>query len=102
MERTREVNGRAISLAFRRLDKAQTDRCEVAACRLCPVEDVIEVREPGFVKVVVATTKGCAECKTFLIYALFAVLGVAMLTRILPETRGRSLEELEESLVRQQ
>ena len=40
--------------------------------------------------------------KTFLIYALFAVLGVAMLTRILPETRGRSLEELEESLVRQQ
>jgi len=38
--------------------------------------------------------------KTFLIYALFAVLGVALLARILPETRGRSLEELEESLVR--
>jgi len=38
--------------------------------------------------------------QTFLIYAVFAVLGVAMLVRILPETRGRSLEELEESLVR--
>ena len=38
--------------------------------------------------------------KTFLIYAVFAVLGVALLARILPETRGRSLEELEESLVR--
>jgi MFS transporter, SP family, arabinose:H+ symporter len=38
--------------------------------------------------------------QTFLIYAVFAVLGVALLTRILPETRGRSLEELEESLVR--
>ena len=39
---------------------------------------------------------------TFLIYALFAILGVVVLARILPETRGRSLEELEESLVRQQ
>jgi SP family arabinose:H+ symporter-like MFS transporter len=38
--------------------------------------------------------------RTFLIYAVFAVLGVAMLARILPETRGRSLEELEQSLVR--
>ena len=38
--------------------------------------------------------------KTFLIYGAFAVLGVALLIRILPETRGRSLEELEESLVR--
>ena len=38
--------------------------------------------------------------RTFLIYAVFAVLGVALLARILPETRGRSLEELEESLVR--
>jgi MFS transporter, SP family, arabinose:H+ symporter len=38
--------------------------------------------------------------QTFLIYGLFAVLGVALLARILPETRGRSLEELEESLVR--
>jgi sugar porter (SP) family MFS transporter len=38
--------------------------------------------------------------KTFLIYGLFAVLGVALLSRILPETRGRSLEELEHSLVR--
>lgn len=38
--------------------------------------------------------------QTFLIYAVFAVLGVALLARILPETRGRSLEEIEESLVR--
>jgi len=38
--------------------------------------------------------------RTFLIYTVFAVLGLALLARILPETRGRSLEELEESLVR--
>jgi len=38
--------------------------------------------------------------RTFLIYAMFAVLGVVLLARILPETRGRSLEELEDSLVR--
>jgi MFS transporter, SP family, arabinose:H+ symporter len=38
--------------------------------------------------------------QTFLIYGCFAVLGFALLARILPETRGRSLEELEESLVR--
>src|ERR1041385_9030450 len=62
MERTRGVNRRAISLALRRFDKAQTDRCEVAACRLCPIQDVIEVCEPGFVKVVVPTTKRSAEC----------------------------------------
>jgi sugar porter (SP) family MFS transporter len=35
---------------------------------------------------------------TFLIYALFAALGLALLARMLPETRGRSLEELEASL----
>ena len=38
--------------------------------------------------------------RTFLIYGAFAVMGVALLVRILPETRGRSLEELEASLVR--
>jgi MFS transporter, SP family, arabinose:H+ symporter len=37
---------------------------------------------------------------TFLIYALFALLGLVLLARRLPETRGRSLEQLEESLVR--
>ena len=37
---------------------------------------------------------------TFFIYAVFAVLGVVVLARVLPETRGRSLEEIEESLVR--
>jgi MFS transporter, SP family, arabinose:H+ symporter len=37
---------------------------------------------------------------TFLIYAVFALVGVLLLARMLPETRGRSLEQLEESLVR--
>ena len=37
---------------------------------------------------------------TFLIYGLFAVAGLVYVMRILPETRGRSLEELENSLVR--
>ena len=38
---------------------------------------------------------------TFLIYGLIAALGVLLLLRILPETKGRSLEELEEMLVKQ-
>jgi len=37
---------------------------------------------------------------TFLIYGVFALLGLLLLAKVLPETRGRSLEELEESLVR--
>jgi sugar porter (SP) family MFS transporter len=36
---------------------------------------------------------------TFLIYGLFAVLGLVVIMRILPETKGRSLEELEKMLV---
>lgn len=36
---------------------------------------------------------------TFLIYGIFAVIGLAFVMRILPETKGRSLEELEEILV---
>ncbi|NNF50680.1 MAG: sugar porter family MFS transporter [Woeseiaceae bacterium] len=36
---------------------------------------------------------------TFLIYGGFAVIGLVLLMRILPETRGRSLEELEDLLV---
>ncbi len=36
---------------------------------------------------------------TFLIYGLFAVAGLAFLMKILPETKGRSLEELEKILV---
>jgi len=37
---------------------------------------------------------------TFLIYGLFAVAGLVLVIRILPETKGRSLEELEKDLVR--
>jgi MFS family permease len=36
---------------------------------------------------------------TFLIYGLFAVIGLVFVMRILPETKGRSLEELENILV---
>jgi sugar porter (SP) family MFS transporter len=38
---------------------------------------------------------------TFLIYGSFALVGLIVLMRILPETRGRSLEELEDILVRE-
>ena len=37
---------------------------------------------------------------TFLIYGLFAVAGLVFVMRILPETKGRSLEELEADLVK--
>jgi hypothetical protein len=37
---------------------------------------------------------------TFLIYGLFAILGLFLVMRVLPETKGRSLEELEAQLVR--
>ena len=37
---------------------------------------------------------------TFLIYGAFALVGLVLMLRILPETRGRSLEELEDILVR--
>ncbi|NND48545.1 MAG: MFS transporter, partial [Woeseiaceae bacterium] len=36
---------------------------------------------------------------TFLIYGIFAVIGLVFVMRILPETKGRSLEELETLLV---
>ncbi len=39
--------------------------------------------------------------RTFLIYGAFAVVGLVMLWKVLPETRGRSLEELEARLVGQ-
>jgi MFS family permease len=38
---------------------------------------------------------------TFLIYGLFAVVGLFFVMRILPETKGRSLEELETILVKE-
>ena len=37
---------------------------------------------------------------TFLIYGIFAILGLIVVMRLLPETKGRSLEELEAELVR--
>jgi MFS family permease len=37
---------------------------------------------------------------TFLVYGLFAVVGFFIVMRLLPETKGRSLEELEAELVR--
>jgi SP family arabinose:H+ symporter-like MFS transporter len=36
---------------------------------------------------------------TFLIYGVFAVIGLVFVMRILPETKGRTLEELEDILV---
>ena len=36
---------------------------------------------------------------TFLIYAVFAMIGLVIVTRLLPETKGKSLEELEAELV---
>jgi sugar porter (SP) family MFS transporter len=36
---------------------------------------------------------------TFLIYGLFAIAGLAIVLKILPETKGKSLEELEAELV---
>ena len=37
---------------------------------------------------------------TYLIFGLFAVIGFFILMRILPETKGKSLEEIEQELVR--
>ena len=36
---------------------------------------------------------------TFLIYGLFAIIGLILVMRLLPETKGKSLEELEADLV---
>lgn len=37
---------------------------------------------------------------TFLIYGVFAIVGFVVIMKLLPETKGRSLEELEAELVR--
>ena len=38
--------------------------------------------------------------RTFFLYGACALIGVVLIARLVPETRGRSLEELEEALVR--
>jgi len=40
------------------------------------------------------------DSKTFLIYGVLTLAGIAFIWRLVPETRGRSLEELETALVR--
>lgn len=40
------------------------------------------------------------SAKTFLIYGVLALVGLVILARVLPETKGRTLEELEAELVR--
>ena len=37
---------------------------------------------------------------TFLIYAVFAIIGLVIVVRLVPETKGRSLEELQAELVK--
>ena len=37
---------------------------------------------------------------TFLLYAIFALLGLAIIIKFVPETKGKSLEELEELLIK--
>ena len=45
--------------------------------------------------------KNLGNAPTFLIYGLFAIAGLFFVMRMLPETKGKSLEELEEILVRE-
>jgi SP family arabinose:H+ symporter-like MFS transporter len=44
--------------------------------------------------------KNLGNANTFLIYGVTAVIGLIFVMRILPETKGRTLEELEQELVR--
>ena len=37
---------------------------------------------------------------TFLIYAVFAMIGLVIVIRLVPETKGKSLEELQAELVK--
>ncbi len=44
--------------------------------------------------------KNLGNAVPWIIYGMFAVLGLLFIARLVPETRGRSLEELEDALVR--
>ncbi len=44
--------------------------------------------------------KTLGNSPTFLIYGVFAIIGLIFVMRLLPETKGRTLEELEQMLVR--
>ena len=48
----------------------------------------------------VGQLQSLGSATTFLLYGLFALAGLAFVLRVLPETKGRSLEELEAVLVR--
>jgi len=37
---------------------------------------------------------------TFLLYGIFALIGLVFIMKLLPETKGKSLEELEAILVK--
>ncbi|MDX1481577.1 MAG: sugar porter family MFS transporter [Woeseiaceae bacterium] len=45
------------------------------------------------------TLENLGNAGTFLAFAVFAIIGLVFVMRILPETKGRSLEQLEEMLV---
>ncbi len=44
--------------------------------------------------------KTLGNATTFMIYGVFALIGLVVIMRLLPETKGRTLEELEQLLVR--
>ncbi len=64
----------------------------------------------GFINAIVSTLvqfifpwelSNLGNTLTFLIYAVFAVVSLLLVIRLLPETKGRSLEDLEKELIKQ-